>query len=152
MTATAVEPRTRAPFKRGFLTEPLEDLAAVRFTGSLCRACGVALLGVRRRCENCASRDVDSVEFESTGVIYSVTVQRYPPPPPFAAPTPWLPRAIAWIDLDGHGPRIMAPVAGSADAARIGSRVRFAFVVGWSDDAGRDVVSYVCHLDPHGAA
>jgi uncharacterized OB-fold protein len=153
MTATAiVGPRTRVPFKRGFLTEPLDDLASVRFAGSRCRACGVALLGVRRRCENCASRDVDPVEFESSGVIYSVTVQRYPPPLPFAAPTPWVPRAVAWIDLDRHGPRIMAPVAGAADEPRIGSRVRFAFAVGWSDDAGRDVISYVCHLDPDGAA
>lgn len=150
MTATTPESRPRAPFKRGFLTEPLDDLASIRFAGSRCRACGVALLGVRRRCENCASRDVEPTAFRGTGVIYSVTVQRYPPPPPFAAPTTWVPRALAWIDLDGDGPRIMAPVAGPADEASIGRRVRFEFLTGWSDDAGRDVVSYVCHLDPQG--
>jgi uncharacterized OB-fold protein len=141
----------RVAFKRGFLTEPLDDLSAVRFTGSRCRDCGVALLGERRRCENCASRNVEQTTFETRGVVHSVTVQRYPPPAPFVGPTPWVPRAIAWIDLDGRGPRIMAPVSGPADAVGIGARVRVEFVVGWSDEEGREVVSFVFHPEGAGA-
>lgn len=131
--------------KAGLLAGPLEDLASVRFAGIRCRDCGIALAGERARCENCSSRNVETTCFATTGVVYSVTVQRYPPPPPFVAPNPWVPRALAWIDLDRNGPRLMGVVSGPAERVRIGSRVRVEFLVGWSDDQGREVVSFVFH-------
>lgn len=132
----------RVPFKPGFLNGDLADLSAVRFAGSRCRACGVALLGRRRRCENCSSRDVADETFGTRGTVHTFTVQRYPPPPPFVAPQPWVPRAVAWVDLDG-GPRILAPVAGPADGVAIGLPVVAEFEVAWRDEQGRDVVGFV---------
>jgi uncharacterized OB-fold protein len=129
------------------LAGSLYDLASVRFAGIRCRACGVALLGERKRCENCASRNVETTRFATTGAVYSVTVQRYPPPAPFVADTPWVPRALAWIDLDATGPRLMGIVSGPAERVRIGSRVRVEFLVGWSDEKDREVVSFVFHRD-----
>lgn len=132
----------RVPLKAGFLTDDLGDLGAVRFVGVRCDECGIALLGRRRRCENCSSRAVREETFASGGVVHTWTVQRYPPPPPHVGPTPWVPRAVAWIDLD-HGPRIMGPLAAPVDEVRIGMRVSADFLVGWRDDQGRDVVSFL---------
>jgi len=132
----------RVPLKAGFLTDDLADLSAVRFVGVRCEECGITLLGRRRRCENCSSRQVREETFASGGVVYTFTVQRYPPPPPHVGPTPWVPRAVAWIDLD-HGPRIMGPIAAPIDDVRIGMRVTAEFLVGWRDEKGRDVVSFL---------
>lgn len=132
----------RVGFKPGFLVGDLSDFNAVRFSGIRCRECGIALLGVRRRCENCSSTDISQEVFSSKGTIYTFTVQRYPPPPPFVGPQPWVPRAVAWVDLDEKGPRILAPVEGTVDQVTIGLRVTARFDVGWQDEQGREVVAF----------
>lgn len=133
---------TRIPFKDGFLSGHLADPAGLRLAGSRCAECGIALWGVRRRCENCSSQQVATEAFERTGTVHTYTVQRYAPPKPHALPEPWVARPVAWVDLDGKGPRVLAPVACAADAMRIGMRVRLACQVGHVDEQGREVVTY----------
>jgi hypothetical protein len=137
-----VTPAERVPFKPGFLAGNLATLDNVRLAGSRCRACGVALLGRRRRCENCSSRDVEDATFGLQGTIYTFTVQRYPPPPPFAARQPWQPRAVAWVDLEAGGPRVLAPILGPAEKVAIGLPVVAQFEVAWRDEEGREVVGF----------
>lgn len=136
----------RVPFRAGFLAGDFDDLGTVRLAGSRCGRCGIALLGRRRRCENCASSDVRDATFSHRGTIYSYTVQRYPPPQPHAVPAPWFPRALAWIDLSGSGPRVMGVIAGDPDRVRIGADVEFGAKVGWLDREGREVVDYQFRL------
>jgi len=143
MTYPAETTDSRVPFRSGFLAGDLTNLAGVRFAGSRCRECGVTLLGRRRRCENCSSRSIVDEVFGTRGVVHSFTVQRYPPPLPFTAPQPWVPRVIAWIDLEGHGPRILGPVSGLAERVEIAQAVLAEFHVAWRDDHGREVVAFV---------
>lgn len=131
----------RVPLKAGMLTDDLGNLEAVHFVGVRCRDCGTTLLLRRARCENCSSKNLNDESFASSGVVYTFTIQRYPPPPPHVGPTPWIPRPVAWIDLD-NGPRIMGPIAARADELQIGMRVTAEFVVGWRDELGREVVSF----------
>ena len=133
---------TRVPFKDGFLFGDLADPVGLCLAGSRCAECGVALWGVRRRCENCSSQNVAEEAFERMGTVHTYTVQRYAPPKPHALPEPWVPRPVAWVDLDGGGPRVLAPVACPADSMQIGMRVRVACQVGYVDALGREVVTY----------
>jgi uncharacterized OB-fold protein len=140
----------RIAFMRGLLTDDLSDLTAVRLRGSRCRTCGIALWGWRRRCENCGSAELGDEVYSSRGTVWSWTVQRYPPPAPFHATTPWTPRPIAWIDLDEHGPRVLGPVRYDPDLMRVGLRVLLRCAVEWRDE-GRDVVSYAFVNEAPGA-
>ena len=138
----------RVPLKAAMLTDDLVNLEAVQFVGVRCRDCGTTLLLRRARCENCSSKDLIHETFASSGVVYTFTIQRYPSPVPHVGPTPWVPRPVAWIDLD-NGPRVMGPIAARADEVRIGMRVTAEFLVGWQDELGREVVSF--HFRPESA-
>lgn len=138
--ATAAD--MRIPFRDGMLSGDLIHPASLRLAGSRCAECGLALWGVRRRCENCSSVQVSEAEFEPTGTVYTFTVQRYAPPKPHALLGPWKPRPVAWIDLDARGPRVLAPVDCSPDLMSIGMRVRLQCHVGYVDEQQREVVVY----------
>ena len=137
---------TRVPFKDGFLFGDLADLAGLRLAGSRCAECGVALWGVRRRCENCSSQQMRDAAYARSGSVYTFTVQRYAPPKPHALPEPWSPRPVAWVDLDEQGPRILAPVHCGPEDMAIGMRVRLVCEVAFVDAEGREVVA--CHFVP----
>ena len=132
----------RLPFAPGFVEGDLTNLRSVKLVGSRCRDCGVVLLGRRRRCENCSSKDLDAEIFSSTGIIYTFTIQRYPPPPPFRAPSPWLPRPIAWVDLDESGPRILGPIVCVPEVLKMGARVELFFEVGWAEASGDEYIVF----------
>lgn len=133
---------TRIPFKDGFLSGDLADPAGLRLAGSRCAECGIALWGVRRRCENCSSQRVTEEAFRRLGTVHTYTVQRYAPPKPHSLPEPWVPRPVAWVDLDNRGPRVLAPVDCAPEAMAVGMRVRLVCGVGHVDEQGREVVSY----------
>lgn len=132
----------RVALRTGFLAGDLSDLAGVRLAGSRCGACGIALFGERHRCENCSSPDLTHTSFAESGRVYTYTIQRYPPPPPHSLPEPWEPRPIAWIDIDGDGPRILAPLRCTPEEVAIGMRVTLDCQVGWTDAAGAEVVAF----------
>ena len=141
-TESSPETPQRTPFRAGFLSGDLACPEKVRLAGSRCGDCGIALLGERHRCENCSSRNLQHEAFAAGGTVYTYTIQRHPPPPPNAFSGPWSPRALAWIDLDDNGPRVLGPVECDIDAVRIGSRVRLLCHVGWTDAEAREVVAY----------
>ncbi len=133
---------TRVPFKDGFLAGDLADLPGLCLAGSRCAECGIALWGVRRRCENCSSPQLAEEVFAPEGTVHTYTVQRYAPPKPHALSGEWTPRPVAWVDLAGRGPRVLAPVACAPEAMRIGLPVRLSCTVGHVDAQGREVVTY----------
>jgi uncharacterized OB-fold protein len=139
---------TRIPFKDGFLHGQVADPESLRLAGSRCEECGIALWGVRRRCENCSSPRVREEVFAPTGVVHTYTVQRYAPPKPHMLAEPWTPRAVAWVDLDERGPRVLAPIDGPAERVRIGLPVRLRCHVGYVDEHEREVLVYAFEPAP----
>jgi uncharacterized OB-fold protein len=136
-------------FDPGFIAGDPADLTSLRLRGSRCLTCGIALLGQRRRCENCAGSDVADEIFATTGNVWTWTVQRYAPPPPYEViGEAWQPRAVAWVDLADGGPRILAPVIGPDDVEdvaagmAVGMSVDLAFTIAWHDVEGRGVVAF----------
>ena len=139
--SVAAPPVERVPFAPGFLTDDLSDLEQVRLIGSRCGDCGIALLGRRRRCENCTSPNLHDEVFAAEGTVYTFTVQRHRPPGLATAADPWEARPVAWIDL-ADGPRIIGIVEAAPEQMEIGMRVRLAAAPAWQDADGREAVGY----------
>jgi len=135
----------RVPFAEGFLTDTSRPLEEVRLKGVRCKSCGVVLFGTRRACENCGGRELEELALSTRGKIWSFTIQRYPPPPPFKLGSTkreeWKPRTIAWIDLP-EGARILGIVDCKPEEARIGMEVELVIEKGWEDEAGNEVLIY----------
>jgi uncharacterized OB-fold protein len=132
----------RLAFAPGFIEGDLTNLGAAKLKGSRCRDCGVVLLGSRVRCENCSSKSLDPEICSSAGIVYTFTIQRYAPPLPFRASSPWRPRPIAWVDLNESGPRILGPIVCAPEAIKIGARVELFFEVGWVEESGEEVIVF----------
>jgi uncharacterized OB-fold protein len=135
----------QVPFKEGCLTTPLSPLEKVRLKGVQCRACGSLALGESKYCINCTSKDVEEYVFSKYGKIYSYTVIRHPPPPPYPQES-FKPFTAAWVELD-DGLYILSEITGcSLDELDFGMKVELALGKGWVDDKGNDVIMYKFRL------
>jgi uncharacterized OB-fold protein len=79
-----------------------------------CGQCGACHYPPRHLCPSCWSERLHWVEASGRGVIYTFTVMRRAPLPPFVARLPYV---VALIDLE-EGPRMMANIVGD-DAQRV---------------------------------
>ncbi len=71
--------------------------------GSQCRKCGTYFFPKQDHfCKNpnCDCTEFDEVELSRTGKIWSYTNACYQPPEPFVAPDPFVPYAIAAVQLE----------------------------------------------------
>jgi uncharacterized OB-fold protein len=130
------------PFAEGFMTS-IDD-PEVKLCGVECADCGVVLFGVRDRCENCSSDDVEEVTFSREGEIASYTVQRHPPGGAYKLGSTdrekWEPRPIGYIDLP-EGVRLLSIIRGDPNDLAVGDQVTLDVFVGWEDD-DTDVLTY----------
>jgi uncharacterized OB-fold protein len=94
------EVRTRRPAVEGWMRV---DEADPRLLGSRCRACGSFFFPKETSfCRNpeCASSEFEEVPLSRRGRLWSFTNNCYPPPPPYVAPEPFEPYAIAAVELE----------------------------------------------------
>ena len=81
--------------------------------------------------------------FDRLGILASYTVVRYPPPPPYVAPDPFVPFAIAEVEFP-NGVQVVGPVTGEHG---------FDFTVGqsmetlvgryYTDETGQDIIGWM---------
>lgn len=112
-----------APRSLGGLVEWSD--ASPALVGGRCTACGTHAFPVPTACARCGAATVEPVTLPAKGTVWTWTVQRLPPKPPFRAPEPFEPFAIGYVDL---GPVLVeARLDGKApDAWRIGDPVELA--------------------------
>lgn len=135
----------RVPFKEGVLTTPLSPLEEVRLKGIKCHACGALALGEREHCINCTSSDVEEHVFSKYGKVYTYTVVRHAPPPPYPQET-FKPFPVAWVELE-DGLFVLAELTDCGlDEVEIGMPVELIAEKGWEDDNGNDVIMYKFRL------
>jgi uncharacterized OB-fold protein len=116
-------PRTAAAPLQGLVRwEPGGDAVLL---GGRCPACATHTFPRAGSCPRCGRRDPEEVALPRTGTLWTWTVQRLAPKPPFRAPEPFEPFALGYVDL---GPvRVEARLAGRAvDGWTIGDRVSLA--------------------------
>jgi uncharacterized protein len=91
--------------------------------GSRCADCATDTFPVQASCPRCGSESVEPLVLPAAGAIWTWTVQRFAPKPPFRMPASFTPFAVAYIDLGTV--RVEARLAGrSVDDWKIGDQVR----------------------------
>ena len=115
-------PKGRVPIKPGFFTIPEDPADAPTFLGTRCTACGECFYPRRLICGKCLSQDVQPIEMEARGELYSYTFVHLPL---FGSTNLEHSEGygVGQIDLP-EGPRVQAPLAGKQEDFRVGQPVR----------------------------
>lgn len=96
--------------------------------GSRCRACGTYYfprLATFCRNPGCEGTAFEEVKLSRTGRIWSYTNACYQPPPPYVASDPFVPFAIAAVELEAERMIVLGQVAAGVDVTqlKVGMRV-----------------------------
>ncbi len=106
-------------------TQPYWDaLKQHRLILKCCRSCERSHFYPRELCPHCYSDDLDWVDAQGGGEIYSYTVAHRPAGPAFKDDAPYV---LAVVQLD-EGPRMMTRIDGDRDRIGIGRRVTVHYV------------------------
>ena len=133
-------PTGRGPIDAGLFAGSLES---PRLRGSRCGACGETTFPAQQGCPSCTAEGCDEVELSPRGTLYTWTIQRFPPPVPYAGDTEnFVPFAVGYIELP-EGVRVESRLTES-DASRlsIGMEMELAIEPFAVDDEGRDIVTF----------
>ena len=103
-----------------------------RLVGARCGSCSTHVFPRQGSCPRCGG-EMASIALPTEGSVWSWTVQRIEPKPPYVSSGPYEPFALGYVDL---GPlRVESPLGGRAvDAWRIDDDVKL--VVDEVDDEG----------------
>lgn len=109
--------------------------------GTRCATCGTVMFPPSGAgfCRNpgCDSEDLAAVELSRTGRIWSYTDARYQPPPPYIPRTdPYVPFALAAVELEAEGIVVLGQVADgyTVDDLAIGAEVELVVEPLYEDD------------------
>ena len=87
------------------MNAPLDDLLyhsvdPLRLAGSSCTSCGTTTFPVQADCPRCTQRTMVEVELPHRGVLWTWTLQTFPPKPPYVAPPDgFRPFPVGYVDL-----------------------------------------------------
>jgi uncharacterized OB-fold protein len=90
--------------------------------GSRCRTCGTYFFPkLSSYCRNplCEGTSFEEVKLSRTGRIWSYTNACYQPPPPFVAPEPFVPFAIAAVELEAERMIVLGQVVAGVDVGQL---------------------------------
>ena len=109
--------------------------------GTRCAACGTVMFppSAASYCRNprCDSESLEAAELSRTGRIWSYTDARYQPPPPYIPRTdPYVPFALAAVELEAEGIVVLGQVADgyTVDDLAIGAEVELVVEPLYEDD------------------
>jgi uncharacterized OB-fold protein len=121
-------------------TEPYWEAAAdERLLVQECQDCGLVYAYPRALCPDCFSNDVEWVEAEGTGEVYTYTVSRQMS----GWPEEDLPLILAYVELD-EGPRITTNIVDcDPEEVEVGTPVEVQFVDTEDDSVGIPVFTPV---------
>ena len=114
--------KTSAPAIEGWFTE---TAAGAVLLGTRCTACGTYFFPKETNfCRNpaCSSSELEEVQLSRRGRLWSYTDNRYAPPAPYVAADPFVPYAIAAVELEREKMVVLGQVAAGVgvDALRSG--------------------------------
>ncbi len=109
--------KTRVPAIEGWFTTDEERPALL---GTRCTACGSYFFPRETYfCKNpdCLGREFDEVELSRTGTVWSFTNNCFEPPAPYMSPDPFVPYAIAAVELAAEQMVVLGQVVPGVELA-----------------------------------
>jgi uncharacterized OB-fold protein len=76
-----------------------DDNGVTTLRGSRCAECGVTTFPTQSSCPRCAGTDMSAHPLPRRGVLWTFTVQRFRPKPPYDGPVAFEPYAVGYINL-----------------------------------------------------
>jgi uncharacterized OB-fold protein len=133
----------RVPAVEGWFT--LDD--PPHLIGGRCPSCGTYVFPPRTNaCPNpaCTSDELELVPLSRRGRIWSYTENRYAPPPPFVAPDPFEPYALAAVELEAEGLIVLGQVAPgvAVEGLELGMPMQLEIGTLYRDDEGVEHLVY----------
>jgi uncharacterized OB-fold protein len=128
--------KERVPALEGWFTM---DEQAPALLGSRCTLCGTySFPGETHFCANprCVGTEFESVELSRRGRVWSYTDARYQPPPPYVPAEPYVPFAIAAVELAAEKMVVMGQVVPgvSVEELSVGVEVELVLDTLYEDD------------------
>ena len=133
----------RVPIDEGLFFGSVDNVDTPRLKGSRCGACGETTFPAQKGCPSCTAQGCEEIELSPRGTLYTWTIQRFPPPPPYVGDVEnFVPFAVGYIELP-EGVRVEARLLG-ADAESLAIDMEMELVVEpfSVDGEGRDVVTF----------
>jgi uncharacterized OB-fold protein len=136
MTQTA---KNQVPIREG-LFEVGED--GPHLIGSRCTQCREVTFPTNTFCPQCCEQTAERLPLARYGTLYSFTVQRFRPPPPYRGPEPFVPYAVGMIELP-EGLRITSLLEGAwLETLRVGAPMELIISPLFEDESGNQVLGY----------
>ena len=115
------------------------DESAPALLGTRCTTCGTyAFPGEQHFCRNprCEGDEFEPVELSRRGTVWSYTDARYQPPAPYVAGDPYVPFALAAVELAAERMVVMGQVVPgvSVDDLSVGDEVELVLDTLYEDD------------------
>lgn len=137
MTETETAPAVEGLF--------LDTPEGPRLLGSRCANCASAYFPSSEICHNpdCTASNIESAQFGPRGILWSLTIQGYPPPPPVISSEPYQPYAVGVVDLDDHPLRVIGRLqTDDPQKIEIGSAVELVLAPLGRDGDDREIISW----------
>ena len=115
-----------------------------RLLGSRCATCNTPYFPRNAVCRNpdCDRSEMLDAQFGPRGILMSIAVQNYPPPPPTIAAEPYRPYAVGLVDLP-DGLRVIGRlISDDPEHQDLGGEVELVLAPLGQDAEGRDVISW----------
>ncbi len=129
----------KIPIKQG-LFEMLADGA--HLVGSRCRECAEVTFPTNPFCPRCCEQTTEDIPLSQRGVLYSFTIQRFRPPPPYMGPDPFVPYGVGMIELP-EGLRLTAVLEENhPERLRVGMPMELITTTFFEDQDGNEVLGY----------
>jgi uncharacterized OB-fold protein len=135
-------PKTRTPAAPGWFTL---DEVAPQLLGTRCRACESTFFPREEAfCRNpaCSGSEFDEVALSRRGRLWSFTNNCYAPPPPYVSSDPFVPYAMAAVELAEEKMVVLGQVVPGVDVAELEAGMEMELVLGtlFEDDENEYLV------------
>jgi uncharacterized OB-fold protein len=134
------EQAREVPIAEGLYTWPS---ASPQLIASRCSACGEVAFPAQQSCPACTSESVEEILLSRRGELWTWTIQRFPPPPPFIGDAKsFVPYGVGYVELP-EGVRVEARLTtANPDELAIGQTMELVIEKFAEDDDGRSLMTF----------
>ena len=131
--------KKQIPIREG-LFEGSED--GPHLLGSRCRDCGEVIFPSNAFCPQCCDETMEIIKLSRRGTLYSFTVQRFRPPPPYRGPEPFVSYGVGMVELP-EGLLVTSVLEESdPNRLRVGMPMELVVKARYENDDGDEVLGY----------